>query len=219
IADMIALKLNIVLSAMGKTHSGFGELIYNDHSANPLNTLMVKQIAAVGDSLMMGYYSVGSHTFASTSVFANLDSTIEKINNAFEGPIDTIKFAEVPYLMSNPNAIPVTIVQVETQNHETPVVYKLYQNYPNPFNPSTTIQFEIPNPSVVTVKIYNILGQEVATLLDNTTVEGTQLLNFNASNLASGVYFCRIVAEQIADAENGIPPMEFTSIKKMMLLK
>src|SRR5208337_392666 len=72
IADMIALKLNIVLSELGKTHIGFGELIYNDHSANPLNSLMVKQIAAIGDSLMMGYYSVGSHTFASTSVFANL---------------------------------------------------------------------------------------------------------------------------------------------------
>ena len=98
--------------------------------------------------------------------------------------------ASVPYLLPNPNAIPATIVPMETQNHEAPVAYKLYQNYPNPFNPSTTIQFGIPNPSVVTVKIYNILGQEVATLLDNTTMdEGMQSLNFNASDLASGVYF------------------------------
>ncbi len=244
IADMMALKLNIVLSAMGKTHHGFGELIYNDNSSNSLNNLMVKQIAAVGDSLMMGWQvdstylkgtkptTVAIHHFASLSVFANLDSTIEKINNAFEGKIDTVKFSDtliykgtrslaaVPYLQANPNIIPTVINPVVSQQYETPVAYKLYQNYPNPFNPSTTIQFEIPNPSVVTVKVYNILGQEVATLLDNSSMdEGTQTVNFNASNLASGVYFYRIVANQIADADNGVPSTEFTSIKKMMLVK
>ena len=96
IADMLALKLNIVLSAMGKTHLGFGELIYNDGSGNSLNNLMVKEIAGVGDSLMMGwqvdstYLRSGQtvqatvHHFISPNVFANLDSTIERINNAFE---------------------------------------------------------------------------------------------------------------------------------------
>ncbi len=244
IADMIALKLNIVLSELGRTHIGFGELIYNDGSSNPLNNLMIKQIAAQGDSLMMGWQvdsayvkdkktvTVAVHHFASQDVFTNLDNTIGLINDAFEGPIDTLKFADtlifrgtrgvasVPYLMANPNAIPVSIDPVLSPIYETPVAYQLYQNFPNPFNPATTIRFEIPNPSVVTIKIYNILGQEVATLLDNTIMnQGTQSLKFNGANLASGVYFCRIVAMQIADAGNGIPSMEFSSIKKMMLLK
>ncbi len=232
IADMIALKLNIVLSEMGITSSGFGELIYNDSTANPLNSLMVKEIADLGDSLMMGYCRTDCHEFVSLSVFANLDNTIEKINNAFEGPIDTIRFsgdlrfkgtrslADVPYLFANPNVIPAIIVPMEKQNHGTPMAYQLYQNYPNPFNPSTTIQFEIPNPSVVTVKVYNILGQEVAALLDNTAVDkGMQSLNFNASHLASGVYLYRIVAQRIADPTKGIQSMEFTSMKKMILLK
>jgi len=190
---MIALKLNIVLSEMGITGSGFGELIYNDGTTNPLNALMVKEIAATSDSLMMGYCRSDCHEFVPLSVFANLDNTIEKINNAFEGQIDTIRFSgalkfkgtrsllDVPYLFANPNVIPATIVPKERPNHETPTTYRLYQNYPNPFNPSTTIQFEIPNPSVVTVNVYNILGQEVATLLDNAAMNnGVQSLNFNA---------------------------------------
>ena len=232
IADMIALKLNIVLSEIGITSSGFGELIYNDSTANPLNFLMVTEIADLGDSLMMGHCRADCHEFVSLSVFANLDNTIEKINNAFEGPIDTVRFssdlrfkgtrslADVPFLFANLNVVPATIVPMERQNHETPMAYQLYQNYPNPFNPSTTIQFEIPNPSVVTVKVYNILGQEVATLLDHAAVDkGMQSLNFNASHLASGVYLYRIVAQQVGDPTNGIPSMEFTSMKKMMLLK
>ncbi|MBI3364802.1 MAG: T9SS type A sorting domain-containing protein [Ignavibacteriae bacterium] len=102
---------------------------------------------------------------------------------------------------------------------ETPLTYRLDQNYPNPFNPTTTIQFELPDPALVTLKIYNMLGQEVRTLLDHESMEdGQQDVKFDASPIASGVYFYRIVAEGIPD-EDGTQAQRFTEVKKMMLIK
>jgi len=88
-----------------------------------------------------------------------------------------------------------------------PLVYKLEQNYPNPFNPSTKIEFALPKQSAVDIKVFNVLGQEVATLVQETLGAGNHAVTFNAKNLASGLYFYRITAGQ------------FTSVKKMMLLK
>ena len=93
------------------------------------------------------------------------------------------------------------------QTDEIPLTYALYQNYPNPFNPTTTIKYSIPNTERVTLKIYNILGQEVATLVDEEQKPGVYELKFDAGNLASGVYFYRLKAGG------------FTAVKKMMLVK
>jgi len=99
-----------------------------------------------------------------------------------------------------------------------PAVITLYDNYPNPFNPSTTIRIELSDPSVVTMKIFNILGQEVQTLLDNEEVDaGEQEVTFDARNLASGVYFYRVAAQTIT--EEGTLGQSFMTVKKMMLLK
>jgi len=100
------------------------------------------------------------------------------------------------------------------------LIYKfdLKQNYPNPFNPTTTIQFDLPEDAVVTLKIYNMLGQEVQTLLDREDmIEGTQEVQFNAQNLSSGVYFYRIVAETLD--EDGAKLNTFQTVKKMILIK
>jgi hypothetical protein len=86
-------------------------------------------------------------------------------------------------------------------------VYKLTQNYPNPFNPTTTISYSLTNNSLVQLKIFNILGQEVATLVNEEKPIGKYEINFNASNLSSGVYFYKI---QTGD---------FVQTKKMILLK
>ena len=86
-------------------------------------------------------------------------------------------------------------------------VYALAQNYPNPFNPSTKIEFSLPKQSAVDLKVFNILGQEVATLVHATLNAGQHAVSFDARNLASGLYFYRISAG------------EFSSVKKMMLLK
>ena len=85
--------------------------------------------------------------------------------------------------------------------------YELYQNYPNPFNPVTIIRYDIPSQSKVTLKIYNILGQEVVTLVDDVQEAGRKIVSWNASQLASGVYFCRLYAG------------EFSGVKKMLLIK
>ena len=96
-----------------------------------------------------------------------------------------------------------------TQNgSEIPTKYDLYQNYPNPFNPTTKIKFDLPKQSVVTLKIYDIAGREISSLINNQQYNaGAHSFDFNASNLASGVYFYRIQAG------------DFTEIKKMMLIK
>jgi hypothetical protein len=102
--------------------------------------------------------------------------------------------------------IPITL-EVKQVGSGVPEVYSLAQNYPNPFNPSTTINFTIPQTSKVVLKIYDVLGREVATLLNSEKAAGNYQVDFDASKLASGVYVYTINAGS------------FTSSKKMMLMK
>lgn len=94
-----------------------------------------------------------------------------------------------------------------TENGALPTVYNLEQNYPNPFNPSTDIAFALPNAGQVKLVVYNILGQEVATLIDGHMEAGNHSVTFEADNYSSGVYFYRLNAER------------YTQTLKMMLLK
>jgi hypothetical protein len=97
----------------------------------------------------------------------------------------------------------------------TPKEFVLYQNYPNPFNPTTTIKFEIPSviaseakqSLMVSLKVYDILGNEVATLVNEEKQPGVYEVEYNSENLSSGIYFYQLKAG------------EFTSIKKMVLLR
>jgi photosystem II stability/assembly factor-like uncharacterized protein len=90
--------------------------------------------------------------------------------------------------------------------------FELLQNYPNPFNPVTLISFQLPVSSQVTMKVYNLLGQEVATLLNNEVVDdGEHEVEFDASHLPSGVYFYRLTGR----SEGNV----FSDIKKMMIVK
>jgi hypothetical protein len=75
-----------------------------------------------------------------------------------------------------------------------PAEFQLQQNYPNPFNPSTMISFSIPKAGYVTLKVYNVLGQEVATLLDGIMAPQTYNLKFDGTGLSSGVYIARLTA-------------------------
>ena len=77
---------------------------------------------------------------------------------------------------------------------QIPPAYALHQNYPNPFNPSTTIQYELPNSSVVRLSVYDILGREVTALVNERRDAGVHEVRFDGSNLASGVYFYRLQA-------------------------
>jgi Secretion system C-terminal sorting domain/Cleaved Adhesin Domain len=97
-------------------------------------------------------------------------------------------------------------------NVTSPAVYSLQQNYPNPFNPTTQINFSLKVDSKVTLKVFNILGQEVVTLLNKNMTSGEHNVTFNASNLTSGIYLYKIKAA-------GADGSQFTSIKKMILTK
>lgn len=84
----------------------------------------------------------------------------------------------------------------------------------------TTIQFELLEPAMVSLKIYNTLGQEVASLFDEQLMdEGTEEVEFDASRLPSGVYFYRIIAQGVGDEEEGIVGKRYVDVKKMLLLK
>jgi len=110
---------------------------------------------------------------------------------------------------------------------QQPEEFSLHQNYPNPFNPTTTINYTVPEAARVSLKVYNSLGQEVAVLLDNELVEaGEHSVDFNSSNLPSGVYFYRINAVGISEVEgdNGEVTQQtsgktLVNVKKMLLLK
>jgi hypothetical protein len=92
-------------------------------------------------------------------------------------------------------------------NFGSPIKFELNQNYPNPFNPSTTISFSLPESGNVILKIYNVIGKEIETLVEGYKEAGIYTVNFNAEELASGMYLYRL-------STNG-----FTETKKLLLLK
>ena len=84
------------------------------------------------------------------------------------------------------------------------------KSFPNPFNPTTTIAFRLPEASILTVKVFNILGQEVATLAQNQRFSaGAHSLTFNAFSNASGMYFCRVVSQD----------GKYSQVAKLLLIK
>jgi hypothetical protein len=95
----------------------------------------------------------------------------------------------------------------EESSQTLPKTFALHQNYPNPFNPSTTIEFDLPKASQVTLKIYNILGEEVATLVSDKLSAGSYSYDWDARNLASGVYLYKLQAG------------DFVETKKMILMR
>lgn len=88
-----------------------------------------------------------------------------------------------------------------------PTEFGLDQNYPNPFNPTTTISYQLPEASTVTLTVFNIAGQQVALLIDGQVSAGFHTVQWDASNMASGMYFYQLKAGS------------FTDMKRMVVLK
>jgi hypothetical protein len=185
--------------------------------------LLLREIAGKADTAM---------TFWVTNApwYARLDSTIQRINASFSGAIDTTSWcdslrisgvrelAAVPFMQESGVTPMLTAPLATSGGDNVPVAAALYQNYPNPFNPATTIEFALAAPSIVTLKVYNVLGEEVATLLNGKSLDdGIQQAEFDASKLASGIYFYRLVASMID--EEGNAGEQFTQVRKMMLVK
>ncbi|MBI4546845.1 MAG: S8 family serine peptidase [Ignavibacteriae bacterium] len=99
------------------------------------------------------------------------------------------------------------LVKTSVSGNTKPLTYAVYQNYPNPFNPSTVIHYDLPEDGWVTLKVYNVLGQEVRTLVHEAQAEGFKSIQLDAHTLPSGVYFYKLNAGH------------FTAIRKMLLIR
>jgi len=115
------------------------------------------------------------------------------------GPLQADEVFEVTFFLDNGTNI--------ESNFGLPTAFELAQNYPNPFNPTTNIAFNLPQTTDVTLEVFNLQGQKVATLVNNTMPAGSHTVTFNAENLSSGIYLYRITAGN------------FTQTNKMLLVK
>jgi len=117
-------------------------------------------------------------------------------------------------VMSGFGALTSAITSVRSSKDKMPAAFTLNQNYPNPFNPSTVISFGIPEASHVSLQIFDIVGREVSTLVDEDLAPGNYRSRFIADHISSGVYFYRIIAAKRSDKSH-----LFVDTKKFVLLK
>jgi len=169
---------------------------------------------ALGNTDRTGSLTVNGETqnltMRGTTEWTNyvIDSVTVNLNAGFD---NTIRFSTTGSDFGNLDEItivPRTITAIESSDENNiPSDYQLSQNYPNPFNPVTNIKYALPENGLVTIKVFNQLGQEVAELVNQQQRAGEYIVGFDASKLASGIYFYRI--------QSG----SYSSTKKMILLK
>ncbi|HUL45188.1 MAG TPA: T9SS type A sorting domain-containing protein [Bacteroidota bacterium] len=223
IGELHALKLAIIANDSGVTQpdttaTRLGDLIFND-LVNPdsCNGMTLRAIAYLADSAL-------SYCPLDSSLRTDIDACISRVNAAFDGPYVAVSFSPFvlagvnplpAFLHPNPAAVPVAPPRDRfALTDDVPGQYSLEQNYPNPFNPTSTITYNLPTTSRVTLKVYNLLGQVVATLSEGTQEAGLQTAQWNATEFSSGVYFYRLEATSVDD-----PGKTFSQVKRMMLVK
>lgn len=143
-------------------------------------------------------------TDAVTGTIVNVDMTVSSSYTLTNSGINSLI---IQYIAAS------TPTSVKNINSEIPTEFSLMQNFPNPFNPATVIKYGLPGISNVKLKIYNVLGQLIETLVNGTQQAGFHEVTWNASNKASGVYLCSI--EAVSTDNN----KTFYSVKKLLLLK
>lgn len=134
-------------------------------------------------------------TFDATNLNEGIYSTEITLNDPHHGGL------QIPIQLT------VTTVTGIEKEDETPKDFQLIQNYPNPFNPSTTISFSLPKEQNVSLIVYDVIGNQIQTLISKYLQQGNYAIKFNAADIPSGIYFYRIQTEQ------------FTEVKKMILAK
>ena len=230
LGELHALKLAIVANDSGVTEpldslsTLLGDLLYNDGAnlSDPFNAMTVRQIDYLADSSLTycGHFDSAAH--------ASLDAALVRINAAFDGPYAAVSFlpfvlggthtlADAGFLHPNPSVLPVSrSTPPYAIADAAPDAFALAQNYPNPFNPTTTIDFSLPEASLVTLAVYNMLGQEVASLLRQMELEGgDQSVVFDASALSSGIYLYRISTQPLEKGGS----RTLHQVKRMLLVK
>lgn len=140
--------------------------------------------------------------------------TVEVSVHFFTSGVEATGYAQIQIgTAHNPNVRTIVNLTASTEPNavneqdQTVKEFKVYQNYPNPFNPATTISYAIPQRADVNIKVYNITGSEIATLVNEVKDPGAYTVSFNAENLSSGIYFYKISAGK------------FSSVRKMILIK
>lgn len=149
---------------------------------------------------------VGDTIFAGTNAIQWQVPSNLQLDSAYKIMVSSISNSSLSGLSNSTFTIQAGVTAVN-ENNNAVKSYELYQNYPNPFNPTTQINYSIPTNSSVTLKVYNVLGQEVATIFSGTQKAGNYTVNFDGNQFASGVYFYRLQAGN------------FSSVKKMILMK
>jgi hypothetical protein len=154
----------------------------------------------------------GKYTYSNIPAdSAAFGSTILRVGNKIDSLIGIVYYSFNQYKFvprTNADFMHVVFTGVEeTGNGKIPAAYALSQNYPNPFNPSTLIEYALPASGRVTLKVYNVIGQEVRTLVDGLQDAGSYRVRFDATSLSTGVYFYRLEAGS------------FTRVQKMLLVK
>lgn len=161
--------------------------------------ILRKDPAAVMFTLIAGYANIGDLKGMGTSStgkgYSYTDSKV-KLGSTYQYKIQSV---DVTGTTEDLTTLSVTV--------DAPKSYAMYQNYPNPFNPTTVIMYQLPTNSFVTLKVYDIIGREVSTLVNEQKSMGQYEVTFDGSNLASGVYFYRLQAGS------------FVQTKKLVLLK
>ena len=158
---------------------------------------------AVGYSISGPSYLLEGHLMDTSSARS---TKFNAINFAVSGTNTTTTELDISDVLVDVGS-PIIVGVSNENSNALPIVYSLSQNYPNPFNPSTTIKFGLPKAGNVSLVVYDILGRKVTELVNGDLTAGYHTINFNASDLSSGVYFYRLQAG------------DFVSVKKLMLLK
>jgi hypothetical protein len=175
------------------------------------------------DSLLFAYLELSSSTFYGHEIYmtSDLGRSWSAVSDSGlgSGSVSALA-ANQEYLFVGTQIgawkIPISkvITAVPPFVTRTPSSFSLTQNYPNPFNPTTDIEYRISDAGFVTLKVYNVLGQEVATLVDGVRQPGDYSVRFDGGGLASGVYFYRLSENALSGTTGG-----FDKVMKMILLK
>ncbi|MCE1165684.1 MAG: T9SS type A sorting domain-containing protein [Bacteroidetes bacterium] len=222
---MLDTLMNNYGNGMGGDHSGLGNGMGGDHFQ--LGNGLLNELENNRSSIIN--YLDGISRFSKTRGLINrTDTKFNVLNNATSANVSSLSKKEKIELISNmvlsslvknnvliniPLKRPLNRVnskfhkQSNKQESLIPKKYELSQNYPNPFNPTTTINYAIPQNGVVQIKIFDITGREIKSLVNETKTAGYYSITFNASDLSSGVYFYRIQAK------------DFIQTKRMVLIK
>jgi hypothetical protein len=197
---------NNLTATLSSTKVNHVELSWQDNSTNELGFILERKI---GDGSSAAPYSVLDTLTAGVTAYE--DSLLSDTTTYTYRVKAFNSFAQSGY--SNQVSITTVISAIVREiGLEIPKDYALLQNYPNPFNPSTTIRFALPTNAQVEIKLFNAIGQEVELILSAEFNAGTHEAVFNASNLASGIYFYMIKAL----GSNG---NNFNATKRMILMK